>query len=101
MMSDAIVALVNEVQDKDEQIDRLTAERDSFKACYDISFKEANRIRTIYDKLKAEYAKIQADLYVSQAALRKVNYHSNSALDKLESKPVVEETMPRAVIFNR
>jgi predicted nucleic acid-binding Zn-ribbon protein len=98
---DAIVALANEVQDKDEQIDRLTAERDSFKACYDIVAQQEKRLRSVVDRMRVDMAKMQADLHQAHSTLRKVNYHSNSALDKLESKPVVEETMPRAVIFNR
>ena len=55
-MTDAIVLLANEIQDKDEQIDRLTAERDSFKACYDISFQEASRLRKTSDRQREEIA---------------------------------------------
>jgi uncharacterized coiled-coil DUF342 family protein len=97
-MTDAIVLLANEIQDKDEQIDRLTAERDSFKACYDISFQEASRLRISYDRIRTEYANIQRELYLAKVALQKSHHHTATALGQIAHE---REAPPSVVVFNR
>jgi septal ring factor EnvC (AmiA/AmiB activator) len=99
-MTDAIVTLANEFQDKDEQIDRLTAERDSFKTCYDISYREAARLRNLCDRQREEIANMQRQLAVAFGALYKSQKQISTAINTINQRPEhKEEVPPSAVTF--
>lgn len=93
----SIIAVANELQEKDELIDQLTAQRDSFKACYEISYKEVQRLQNNIDRLRRDYHKIQQELFIANAALRKSNFITGNAVATLDRKEP-EEKFPRVVM---
>jgi len=102
-MSETMIALMGEVQEKDELIDQLTAERDSFKTCFDIVAKENERLRRKLEQTHRSWVAAARERETAVTGLRKIRSGSGETLRAIEpvGSQAPNERMPSAVIFNR
>lgn len=98
-MSETMIALMGEVQAMAEQIDQLTAERDSFKICFGIVSQENERLRKRLEQTHRNYVAAAREREISRSALHKVRTVTGETLRAIE--PQQDEPPPRVAVFNR
>lgn len=100
-MSDHMIYLMGEMQEKDELIAQLTVERDSFKNCFELVNKENARLRDIVDQKHRLYVAAYRERYIARDALFKMRVQSSETLRAIEPQIDDNEPMPSAVVFGR
>ena len=98
-MSEAMIQLMGEVQAKEDLIDTLTAERDSFKTCFGIVSQENERLRKRLEQTHRNYVAAAREREISRATLHKVRTVTGETLRAIE--PQTDDPPPRVAVFNR
>ena len=98
-MSDALQELIGEVQDKEDLIDHLTAQCESYMHSFGIVSKENERLRQRLEETHRKLVAASREREVARSALYKIRMRAQESLKAIDPHP--DEAVPSAVVFNR